>query len=179
MTLRCVRSIPTPRDARAATHRRRCRWRSRRFRVFARASRDAIARALRVGDDDAETRAARRLQAVVPFNLGVSLTAEEREAKRNVKLSYEHQGVRGVEAYDTGDFLAYLPPDAGGRGVALAEFLRRGRGVALMDYSRGPGVAATRVRGISTSRPRRRRDSSPRTIHVAAAAESTRADTIR
>lgn len=88
---------------------------------------DAVARALRVGDDDAETRAARRLQAVVPFNLGVSLTAEEREAKRNVKLSYEHQGVRGVEAYDTGDFLAYLPPDAGGRGVALG-VAKPGRG---------------------------------------------------
>ena len=88
---------------------------------------DAVARALRVGDDDAETRAARRLQAVVPFNLGVSLTAEEREAKRNVKLSYEHQGVRGVEAYDTGDFLAYLPPDAGGRGDALG-VAKPGRG---------------------------------------------------
>ena len=35
---------------------------------------------------------------------------------------------------------------------------------------RGRGVAATRVRGISTSRPRRRRDSCPRNIHVAVAA---------
>ena len=32
------------------------------------------------------------------------------------------------------------------------------------------GVAATRLHGISVSRPRRRRDSAPRNIHLAAAA---------
>ena len=37
------------------------------------------------------------------------------------------RGVRGVEAYDTGDFLAYLPPDAGGRGDALG-VAKPGRG---------------------------------------------------
>ena len=39
-----------------------------------------------------------------------------------------------------------------------------------MCLHRSRGVAATRLHGISTSRPRRRRESSPRNIHVAAAA---------
>ena len=92
----------------------------------------AVARALRVAGDagveeDDESRAARRLQSSVPFDLGVSLTAEEREARRNVRLSYEHQGVEGVAAYAAGDFLAYLPRDAGGRGDAINR-LRPARG---------------------------------------------------
>lgn len=90
----------------------------------------AVARALKLGETDPateEARAAARLQSAVPFNLGVSLSAEELEAKRNVKLSYEHQGVRGVDAYDKGDFLAFLPPDAGGRGDALG-VTKPGRG---------------------------------------------------
>jgi len=90
----------------------------------------AVARALKLGETDPateEARAAARLQSTVPFNLGVSLSAEELEAKRNVKLSYEHQGVRGVDAYDKGDFLAFLPPDAGGRGDALG-VTKPGRG---------------------------------------------------
>lgn len=90
----------------------------------------AVARALKLGETDPateEARVAARLQSAVPFNLGVSLSAEELEAKRNVKLSYEHQGVRGVDAYDKGDFLAFLPPDAGGRGDALG-VTKPGRG---------------------------------------------------
>lgn len=93
----------------------------------------AVARALRTTpgaidtDEDEEQRVARRLQSVVPFDLGVKLSAEEREARRKVRLSYEHQGVEGVNAYDEGDFLAYLPPDAGGRGSALG-VTKPGRG---------------------------------------------------
>lgn len=85
----------------------------------------AVARALRVAgaavddDDDDAARAARRLQSSVPFDLGVRLTAEEREARRNVRLSYEHQGLEGVDAYARGDALAYLPVHAGGRGDAI------------------------------------------------------------
>ena len=46
-----------------------------------------------------------------------------------------------------------------------------GRDSSPTEYPRrGRGVAATRLNGISTSRPRRRRDSSQRNIHVAAAA---------
>lgn len=95
----------------------------------------AVAKALKLSASDvsnaaaAESAAAARLQSSVPFNLGVALTPEEREAKRNVKLAYEHQGVgvRGGDAYAQGDFMAYLPPDAGGRGVALG-LTKPGRG---------------------------------------------------
>ena len=97
--------------------------------------RDAVARALRLegaaAPEDDALAAAKRLQSVVPFNLGVDLTPQEREAKRNVKLSYEHQGdasaARARDAYASGDFLAYLPPDAGGRGDALGR-TKPGRG---------------------------------------------------
>ena len=97
--------------------------------------RDAVARALRLegasAPKDDALAAAKRLQSVVPFNLGVDLTPQEREAKRNVKLSYEHQGdasaARARDAYASGDFLAYLPPDAGGRGDALGR-TKPGRG---------------------------------------------------
>ena len=73
------------------------------------------------------------------------MTPQEREAKRNVKLSYEHQGdasaARARDAYASGDFLAYLPPDAGGRGDALPALLGLGpararaaaRGRAVLD----------------------------------------------
>ena len=95
----------------------------------------AKVKALKINANDAnnaaaaESAAAARLQSSVPFNLGVALTPEEREAKRNVKLAYEHQGVgvRGGDAYAQGDFMAYLPPDAGGRGVALG-LTKPGRG---------------------------------------------------
>ncbi len=54
-----------------------------------------------------------RLQRRVPFNLGV--TDAERDARAKVALPFEHQG-EGREAYARGQFLNYLPRDAGGRG---------------------------------------------------------------
>jgi hypothetical protein len=86
----------------------------------------------------AETEAAAlsaKLQAAVPFNLGVS--KRELLARANVVLPFEHQGgfVRAsgdgwetsgqldssntekeAKAYQSGDFLRYLPLDAGGTG---------------------------------------------------------------
>lgn len=53
----------------------------------------------------------RRLQAAVPFNLGT--TDEEAAARARVILPFEHQGA-GKQEYDDGNFLAYLPKDAGG-----------------------------------------------------------------
>jgi len=90
---------------------------------------DFATRALKVrahegaGDvERARADAARRLQASVSFNLGVSLDARERRAKSNVALAYEHQG-RGVaaeDAYASGDFLTYLPRAAGGLAADVA-----------------------------------------------------------
>ena len=61
---------------------------------------------------EAEAAAARRLQASVPFNLGVNPSREEASAKASVVLPFEHQGAG--RDYDEGNFLAYLPRDAGG-----------------------------------------------------------------
>ena len=61
---------------------------------------------------EAEAEAARRLQASVPFNLGVNPSREEASAKASVVLPFEHQGAG--RDYDEGNFLAYLPRDAGG-----------------------------------------------------------------
>lgn len=44
----------------------------------------------------------------------LELSEEERKAKTNVILPYEHQGYH--DAYHTNDYRDYLPPEAGGRG---------------------------------------------------------------
>ena len=61
----------------------------------------------------------KKLQAAVPFNLGVS--ESESKARAAVVLPFEHQGRGGNEvssdsSYAKGDFLSYLPRDAGGLG---------------------------------------------------------------
>jgi len=90
-----------------------------------------------------------RLERATPFKLGVS--AEESLARSRVVLPFEHQGgyARGpdpdatgvfsgasAETYDRGDFLRYLPRDAGGEsGVAGG-----GHGEAREKKSAGGGV---------------------------------------
>ena len=65
---------------------------------------------------EAEAELARlKLQAAVPFNLGVS--AAESEARARVVLPFEHQGA-GRRAYRDGNFVSYLPADAGGAAIA-------------------------------------------------------------
>jgi len=97
---------------------------------------------------EAEKRRA-RLERATPFKLGVS--AEESLARSRVVLPFEHQGgyARGpdpdatgvfsgasAETYDRGDFLRYLPRDAGGEsGVAGG-----GHGEAREKKSAGGGV---------------------------------------
>lgn len=46
----------------------------------------------------------------------LSLSKEEQEARQRVQLPFEHQG-QGA-AYQTGDWLDYLPPEAGGRATS-------------------------------------------------------------
>ncbi|KAL4428190.1 hypothetical protein ABPG75_002279 [Micractinium tetrahymenae] len=46
----------------------------------------------------------------------LSLSREEEEARQRVQLPFEHQG-QGA-AYQTGDWLDYLPPEAGGRSAS-------------------------------------------------------------
>ena len=82
--------------------------------------------ASRVAELEAEKRRFDRLQKALPFKLGV--TEEESRARASVVLPFEHQGgyaprdsERSVvgssgSAYLSGDFLKYLPRDAGGRG---------------------------------------------------------------
>ena len=72
----------------------------------------SAARAAAEAEAEAEAAAARRLQASVPFNLGVNPSVEEASARANVVLPFEHQGAG--RHYDEGNFLAYLPRDAGG-----------------------------------------------------------------
>ena len=72
----------------------------------------STARAAAEAEAEAEAAAARRLQASVPFNLGVNPSVEEASARANVVLPFEHQGAG--RHYDEGNFLAYLPRDAGG-----------------------------------------------------------------
>lgn len=52
---------------------------------------------------------------LVQSTMKLTLTEEERAAKRSVLLPFEHQG--GGQAYQTGDFKDYLPPAAGGRAM--------------------------------------------------------------
>jgi hypothetical protein len=72
----------------------------------------SAARAAAEAEAEAEAAAARRLQASVPFNLGVNPSVEEASARAKVVLPFEHQGAG--RHYDEGNFLAYLPRDAGG-----------------------------------------------------------------
>lgn len=72
----------------------------------------STARAAAEAEAEAEAAAARRLHASVPFNLGVNPSVEEASARANVVLPFEHQGAG--RHYDEGNFLAYLPRDAGG-----------------------------------------------------------------
>ena len=72
----------------------------------------STARAAAEAEAEAEAAAARRLQASVPFNLGVNPSVEEASARAKVVLPFEHQGAG--RHYDEGNFLAYLPRDAGG-----------------------------------------------------------------
>ena len=94
---------------------------------------------------EAEKRRA-RLERATPFKLGVS--AEESLARSRVVLPFEHQGGyaygpdpdvlhrASAETYDRGDFLRYLPRDAGGEsGVAGG-----GHGEAREQKSAGGGV---------------------------------------
>ena len=94
---------------------------------------------------EAEKRRA-RLERATPFKLGVS--AEESLARSRVVLPFEHQGGyardsdpdvlhrASAETYDRGDFLRYLPRDAGGEsGVAGG-----GHGEAREKKSAGGGV---------------------------------------
>jgi len=80
--------------------------------VGAATSSSAVLAAEAEAEAEAEATAARRLQASVPFNLGVNPSREEADAKASVVLPFEHQGAG--RAYDEGNFLAYLPRDAGG-----------------------------------------------------------------
>ena len=72
----------------------------------------SAARAAAEAEAEAEAAAARRLQASVPFNLGVNPSVEEASARAKVVLPFEHQGAG--RHYEEGNFLAYLPRDAGG-----------------------------------------------------------------
>ena len=80
--------------------------------IGAASSSSAVLAAEAEAEAEAEATAARRLQASVPFNLGVNPSREEASAKASVVLPFEHQGAG--RDYDEGNFLAYLPRDAGG-----------------------------------------------------------------
>ncbi|GLC47409.1 hypothetical protein PLESTB_001960800 [Pleodorina starrii] len=75
---------------------------------------------------------AEELARAVGSSMRLTLTEEERRAKQQVVLPYQHQGQQGraggalAAAYAAGDHVAYLPPAAGGTGPGTAAAAGRG-----------------------------------------------------
>lgn len=102
--------------------------------------------------ESAEAEAQRvRLERATPFKLGVS--AEESLARSRVVLPFEHQGGGSVsdvsarsaaEPYARGDFLRYLPRDAGGESGVAGGGHGEARGAKRQPFAGGGAIVYVR-----------------------------------
>ena len=92
-----------------------------------------------------------RLERATPFKLGVS--AEESLARSRVVLPFEHQGGGSVsdvsarsaaEPYARGDFLRYLPRDAGGESGVAGGGHGEARGAKRQPFAGGGAIVYVR-----------------------------------